>query len=134
MVKIEINPADLDGSCEALVAAATNYAENNEPEIDIENNGIGGYEYWGAKGYDEGTNYAVIDNDQEEIFSVDVTGCDEDFISDLFLGIDEEPMGHKEYEYRMKRSNDVSIKLFFMLTKPVIENSIATMTGKWIEK
>ena len=28
----------------------------------IENDGIGPYEYWGAKGYDKGQDYAVIDS------------------------------------------------------------------------
>ena len=29
-------------------------------EFDIENDGIGGYEFWGMRGYDKGTDYAVI--------------------------------------------------------------------------
>lgn len=35
-------------------------------EVDVEysweNDGIGAYEYWGAKGYDHGTNYVAIDD------------------------------------------------------------------------
>lgn len=34
-----------------------------EQDYCIENDGIGAYEYWGAKGYDKGTNYAVPDGD-----------------------------------------------------------------------
>ena len=29
-------------------------------DYDIENDGIGGYEFWGMRGYDKGTDYAVV--------------------------------------------------------------------------
>ena len=29
-------------------------------DVDVENDGIGEYEYWGAKGYDKGTDYLVL--------------------------------------------------------------------------
>lgn len=31
-----------------------------EYEYEIENDGIGGYEYWGMRGYDKGTDYASV--------------------------------------------------------------------------
>lgn len=31
-------------------------------DYDWENDGIGAYEYWGAKGYDAGSNYVVIND------------------------------------------------------------------------
>lgn len=34
-----------------------------EVDISIENDGIGAYEFWGQTGYDEGSYYAVIDNE-----------------------------------------------------------------------
>jgi len=33
-----------------------------EYDVEWENDGIGSYEYWGAKGYDKGNTYAVVDN------------------------------------------------------------------------
>ena len=50
------------------MASATIYVEKNyeheiecEFSVDIENDGIGPYEYWGFKCYDYGTDYAVLD-------------------------------------------------------------------------
>lgn len=31
-------------------------------EFEWENDGIGGYEYWGAKGFDKGNTYAVVED------------------------------------------------------------------------
>lgn len=31
-------------------------------EVEWENDGIGAYEYWGAKGFDKGNDYAVVDD------------------------------------------------------------------------
>lgn len=32
-------------------------------ELSWENNGIGGYEFWGMKGYDKGEDYLVVDSE-----------------------------------------------------------------------
>ena len=40
----------------------------NLPDVEIENDGIGYYEYWGQKCYDEGQDYPIITgNDKVEI-------------------------------------------------------------------
>jgi hypothetical protein len=134
MAKIEINPADLDGSCEALGNALMDYAESNEPEIELENNGIGSYEYWGAKGYDEGTNFATLDDSKLETFTIDTSGCDLDFVSDLLLGIKEEPFGRKEFHFHMRRGNDVVVKYDFMVIMVIIERNNITLKACWVEK
>jgi hypothetical protein len=36
-----------------------------EPSCYVENDGIGSYEYWGCRGYDEGTDYLVVEGNEE---------------------------------------------------------------------
>jgi hypothetical protein len=45
--------------------------ENWKPEITIENDGIGPYEYWGAKGFDKGHDYPVVE-EYEDTHYVDL--------------------------------------------------------------
>lgn len=37
--------------------------EDETIDYTVDNDGIGPYEYWGAKGYDAGTDYLLIEND-----------------------------------------------------------------------
>jgi hypothetical protein len=133
MLKIEINKADYDAAADAMVNALEAFAKENKPEITIDNDGIGGYEYWGCKGYDRGTNYAVVENEGPFDFQIDVDGCSDDFLADLFMAIDEIPFGHIRYDYELK-INDVTVDMLFMVTVPTIENGIASFTGKWVDK
>jgi len=52
---------------EALSTARVDYS--------VENDGIGSYEYWGARGYDAGTNYIVVEGHED----INVAVCVENF-------------------------------------------------------
>lgn len=44
-------------------------------EVEWENDGIGSYEYWGAKGFDKGNDYAVVeDYSLEALFEMNENG------------------------------------------------------------
>lgn len=66
---------------------------SREAEIEIEvsveshweNNGIGAYEYWGAKGFDKGTDYVVIDSTD-----YDKTGFSPEDIKEIEAAIEKE--------------------------------------------
>jgi hypothetical protein len=45
-------------------------------KFSVENNGIGAYEYWGARCYDAGTDYAVIDSADDINVAVCIEGFD----------------------------------------------------------
>lgn len=51
-----------------------------EPDVSWDNDGIGPYEYWGARGFDAGTNYLVCEGNVygDEIFDVNISKVDFD--------------------------------------------------------
>ena len=46
---------------DTIYGALEDEAYDADIKYTVENNGIGAYEYWGAKGYDEGEDYVIIE-------------------------------------------------------------------------
>lgn len=89
-------------NCAALLTA---WAERNAPKIAVYRDGIGSYEFWGAKCFDRGNLVVEVDGENEFNFAVNVEGMDEDAIDALTTSLDDtfgeftEPEGC-EAEYR----------------------------------
>ena len=99
---LELDSVEVDGR---YFSATASY------DVEWENDGIGSYEYWGAKGYDKGNTYAVVEDfDIDELTehladgSEVVVGKDDPIykkvlarISDL-VDKDAEKLEHDDYE------------------------------------
>lgn len=75
---------------EEVIPALEKFAEWNLPIISIENDGIGSYEFWGAKGFDKGNTYHVVDSDINFPMKIDVSNFTEDDLEELLEGLDGE--------------------------------------------
>lgn len=86
----------------------------------IENDSIGLYEYWGAKGYDEGKNYIVMD----DIIEVEL----EDLANDEYFTLDwkaEMQKSDSEYKDLFKDGFDVTVFKFIESKQDEIFNELA---------
>lgn len=70
-----------------------------EVEYIIENSGIGGYEYWGFKGYDEGYDYITIENITPICDDIDILNDVKNYIEKNYKYIDKKFKQEIENEY-----------------------------------
>lgn len=117
------------------------FSEEHEPTIRIDNNGIGPYEYAGAKGYDYGKNAADVEDSGPYTFGLDLSGYTEDQREDFLSGFDGEYYGAFTREYKerdmlgyFRRGGDIYVNLRFLVIVGETTGDIVTLTGEWVEK
>lgn len=73
--KITITKTDPEDIQDEILEIIEKTMEAVEPEVSWDNDGIGPYEYWGARGFDKGTNYLVCEGNVygDEIFDVNIS-------------------------------------------------------------
>lgn len=129
VIMIEVDKNNADNACSDMVSAIEKHAKNNLPDITIENDGIGAYEYWGARGVDRGKNYALVENKGPYTFGVDITGHDADYIdavtSDSFEG--------ETVAFHNETFGDINVELKFVVRNFRIENGVFLLSGEWEE-
>jgi len=71
---------DADELMDEIYDAISEIMEDCTPQVSIENDGIGSYEYWGDKCYDAGTDYVLIEGNEEEAMNlvIDISNIDQD--------------------------------------------------------
>lgn len=116
-----IEAKDFDGIMDAI----EDFALDNEPIIDVEDIGIGSYEYWGAKGYDSRKRAIISGNDDVHVFLVPDS---EDFEDSDFERYKIENI----YESDFDRGLSISVK--FNLKVVSRNDGIMKITGQWTEK
>ncbi len=72
--------ASIDIEVDSITVDNKHYRVEINIEYEWENDGIGSYEYWGAKGFDAGNDYAVPDN--IDIQAYEIVGEDEELVVD----------------------------------------------------
>lgn len=93
-VKIfEFNPINEDDDCNDLFSEMETYIDEMDVDSTVENDGIGHYEYWGAPGFDAGTDYIEIED--YEAIQIKVTGLDSDEARQEFAKIIIDDMPNK---------------------------------------
>lgn len=61
-------PMELDELAGIISDAAIESAEDAEPDLSVENDSIGAYEYWGSKEYDHRPDYLICEGNKERAF------------------------------------------------------------------
>jgi hypothetical protein len=103
--RLRHNITDSEELMDEIHEALSEIMADFEPAVSVENDGIGAYEYWGAKGYDAGTDYLLIEGNEDgaAILHVRLTDIDEnpfEFAKSLTGAIDvtsEARYGDDEY-------------------------------------
>ena len=135
MIVIELTGKTFDDNCALAGTAVEKFAEDHEPNVVIENDGIGSYEYWGAKGYDYGTNYAELEETGPYTFGFDLSGMTADEIEDFLSGFDGEYAATFKREYEGRRNtNDVYVDAAFLTKVGEKVGNLHTITGEWINR
>lgn len=133
MQNVQIIPTsgDYDTDCAILTGFMKRFAELHEPDISIQNDGIGSYEFWGAPGYDRGTNYAEVENTGPYTFGISLVGVDEEYrenmTDDSFIG-ESLAVLNRRYECR---GGDVDVSLGFKVTAMKVEQDMLLITTEW---
>jgi hypothetical protein len=83
-------PKDEDEASEEILCAIEKMMEDIDPQISMENDGIGAYEYWGFKGYDHGHDYMLCEGNSagRVTLEVDISNvdCDPMELAKEFIG------------------------------------------------
>lgn len=124
-MRIEIEAKEYD----AIIEAIESFALDNEPNIIVEDHGIGSYEYWGFKGYDSRKRAIIDGNDDVHIFVVSPVDSDgEPFeVSDFEREVNIEVTHESDFD-------DLEITVKFDLKVAGVENGLLIVKGQWIEK
>lgn len=107
----------------AIETKLETFAHNNEPDFSIENDGIGAYEYWGARGFDHGTNYAEIAADDLRLV-VDVSVLLPEDIEDIIETLKVQAFGYHEDYIECKRGNNVNFHANFEVVYVKVKQDI----------
>lgn len=134
MIMLPLEKKNFDVDCAAAGTFIEKFAEDHPPKITIDNDGIGSYEYWGAKGYDHGTNYAEIEDNGPYKIGVDLSGYTEDEREDFLSGFDGEYLATLTEEIECKRGNGVYVDLRFLVKVGEKVGDIVTLIGEWVNK
>jgi len=100
---------DLDTLYNQVTEAVAEIIDNNGPDVTIENDGIGFYDYGDQRCFDKGEDFFVLDdNDEREIF-IPITDVSMELLNEVVKHTNEEKfytMGHHnlvDYEYSFIR-------------------------------
>lgn len=77
----------------SVIQQLADFGEYHEPEVIIENNGIGSYEYGSQRAYDYGTDWLTINNPKYH-FNVDTSKVQD--IDSFIIGVEEGLIGKKD--------------------------------------
>lgn len=99
------------------------HASCNEPVVKLFNDGIGAYEYWGARGVDHGTNYAELDTEPLKIYA-DVSTLFPDEIEELIDILKTDNYGTYKQFFEPKKGNPVYVRARFEVIKTEVRRDI----------